>query len=125
MILRMAELTLIEAVTSRQVIDECERNIRAKIPHALPAFHLIVQRCLQVAADPDPAELHPYQGCAHPTDLPMLVSAKQADCAWLVTFNLRDYQPGIPSVTVLEPGDLLMRIRSFLAEMDSEAPSGS
>jgi predicted nucleic acid-binding protein len=119
-ILRMAELTLLEAITSRQVIGECERNIQTKIPRALPAFQMIVHRCLQVVADPDPSELEAYQDRAHPKDLPLLVTAAQAGCAWLVTFNLLDYQPGISSVTVLEPGDLLIRIRSLLADMNSE-----
>jgi hypothetical protein len=122
-ILRMAEITLIDAVTSRQVIKECERNLRNKLPDALPAFQLIVNRCLQVVPDPEPAELDPYQDKAHPKDLPLLVAAAREGCAWLVTFNLQDYQPGMASVNVLEPGDLLVRIRSLLADMDSEAPN--
>lgn len=118
-ILRMAELTLIEAITTHQVISECERNLQEKLPRALPAFHLIVNRCLQVTANPKPDELLAYQDQAHPKDLPMLVAAAQQGCAWLVTFNLRDYQPGIASVTVLEPGDLLLRIRDLLASLGS------
>lgn len=37
-ILRMAELTLIEAIASQQVIVEAERNLAEKLPNALPAF---------------------------------------------------------------------------------------
>jgi predicted nucleic acid-binding protein len=124
-ILRMAELTLIEAITSRQAIAECERNLRNKLPDALPAFQLIVKRCLQIVPDPEPAELDTYQDKAHPKDLPILAAAAREGCAWLATFNLRDYQPGIASVNVLEPGDLLVRIRSLLADMDPEDPSAS
>jgi len=42
-ILRMAELTLIDAITSNQVITEVERNILDKILRALPAFQCYIQ----------------------------------------------------------------------------------
>ena len=56
-ILRMAEITLIEAVTSEQVITEVERNLEAKMPAAKPAFHMLVSRCLRVVPDPTVAEI--------------------------------------------------------------------
>ena len=52
MILRMAEITLIEAVASQQVVEEVLRNLRTKLPAALPAFQLLVSRCLRVVSDP-------------------------------------------------------------------------
>ena len=51
-VLRMAEITLIEAITSQQAVVEAERNLEAKLPAALPAFRLIVSRCLRVTPDP-------------------------------------------------------------------------
>ncbi len=51
-VLRMAEITLIEALTSQQVVVEAERNLIAKLPQALPAFRLIADRCLRVVPDP-------------------------------------------------------------------------
>jgi hypothetical protein len=44
-ILRMAEITLIDAVASQQIVSEAERNLAAKIPEALPAFRLLASRC--------------------------------------------------------------------------------
>jgi hypothetical protein len=41
-VLRMAEITLIDAVTSQQGIGEVERNLTDKLPTVLPAFHMIV-----------------------------------------------------------------------------------
>ena len=118
-VLRMAEITLIEAVTSRQAVVEAERNLEAKLPAAppaaLPAFRLIVSRCLRVAADPTPAELVPHVGRADLADLPLLVTALREGCAWLVTFNVRHYRPGHPQVTILRPGDLMLRVRDLLA----------
>ncbi|HET92263.1 MAG TPA: PIN domain-containing protein [Chloroflexi bacterium] len=117
-ILRLAEITLIEAVTSHQVITEAERNLEEKLPMALPAFRLLVSRCLRVVADPRPEDLGAWAGMADPQDLPILVAAAHEGCPWLVTFNVRHFQPGHPDVTVLRPGDLVLRVRELLAGLE-------
>ena len=60
MLLRMAEITLLEAYASQQVVAEVERNLLAKLPKALPAMHMILARCLKIVPDPQPEELIPY-----------------------------------------------------------------
>jgi hypothetical protein len=140
LVLRMAEITLVEALTSEQVIAEAERNLAEKLPQALPAFRLIASRCLQVVPDPSPADLLPHHGLANPADrptlvanpadrptlvanpadLPVLVAALREGCPWLVTFNLRHYQPGHPDVNVLRPGEFLLRERDRLARLTDE-----
>jgi hypothetical protein len=117
LILRMAELTLIETITSTQVITEAERNLIDKIPKALPAFRLLVSHSLKIVEDPDPALLDSHRGLANPEDLPILVAAVREDCSLLTSFNVRHYQPGHPSVSVLKPGDLVLRIRYLLARL--------
>jgi len=117
LLLRMGELTLIEAITSTQVITEVERNLHDKIPKPLPAFQLLISRSLRIVSDPDPAELAEYVGLANPEDLPILIAAIREECSLLATFNLRHYQPGHPSVVVLKPGDLVLRIRYLLARL--------
>lgn len=119
-VLRMAEITLIQAITSQQAVTEAERSLAIKLPAALPTFRLIVGRCLRVVPDPAPADLTPYAGLADPTDLPLLVAALREGCAWQVTFNLRHYRPGHPQVTVLRPGDLILRVRDRLSALASE-----
>jgi hypothetical protein len=116
-ILRMAEITLIDAVTSQQATTEAERNLAEKLPQALPAFRLIVSRCLQVVPNPQPAELSPHSGLAHPKDLPILVAAMHEACPWLVTFNVRHFQPGHPSVSVLRPGEFILHVRDLLTRL--------
>jgi predicted nucleic acid-binding protein len=111
LILRMAELTLIEAVTSTQVIAEVERSLTEKIPKVLPAFRMLVSRCTKVVDDPDPAELVQHAGLADRDDLPILVAAIGSQCGLLATFNLRHFQPGHSAVTALKPGDLVLRVR--------------
>lgn len=119
-ILRMAEITLIEAVTSEQVIIEATRNLQAKMPAALPAFQLLVSRCLRVVADPTPGEIKTYTKSADPEDLPILITAARESCVYLATYNVRHFQPGVKGVTALKPGDLVQRIRYLLAQMSSE-----
>jgi len=116
LILRLSEITLIEAVASQQVITEVERNLEAKLPAALPAFRLLASRCLQVLPDPRREELAAHQGRADPKDLPILAAALQAGCSWLVTFNVRHFQPGHPDLVVLAPGEFILRLRYLLAE---------
>lgn len=116
-ILRMAEITLIEALTSQQVITEAERNLQAKLPRALPAFQMLVQRCLQIVPAPKQTELAKYDGLADGKDLPILVAALREQCTWLVTFNIRDYRPGHQDVTVCRPGAFLQEVRHVLGRM--------
>ncbi len=119
-VLRMAEITLIEAVSSRQAIVEVERNLDEKLPQALPAFRLLVSRCLRVAPDPRPDDLAPYHGLADPKDLPLLAVAVREKCRWLVTFNVRDFQPGYPDLVVSTPGEFVLCVRDLLAHLALE-----
>jgi predicted nucleic acid-binding protein len=113
----MAEITLIEAITSEQVITEVERNLATKMPTALPTFRLLASRCLEVVATPAIAEREPHIGRADPKDLSILVAALRANCPWLVTFNIRHFQPGHPDVTALPPGAFVQRVRHLLAQL--------
>jgi hypothetical protein len=120
LVLRMAEITLVEALTSEQVIAEAERNLAEKLPQALPAFRLIASRCLRVVPDPSASALQPYRGLADPADLPILVAVLREGCPSLVTFNVRRFQPGHSGVAVLRPGDFLLRVRDRLARLTDE-----
>ena len=120
LILRMAEITLIEAVASQQVVTEAERNLGEKLPQALPAFRLIVSRCLQVVPDPQARDLVAHSGEADAKDLAILVYALRERCPWLVTVNVRHFQPGHPDVSVLRPGEFVLRVRDLLARMPDE-----
>ena len=116
-ILRLAEITLIEAIVSQQVIEECERNLSAKLPGALPAFRMLISRCARIVPAPSKEEIASYSGLANPRDLPVLVAALRNECAYLVTFNLRHYQPGHLKVVVFRPGELVLRVRELLTRL--------
>ena len=115
-VLRMAEITLVEAITCQQVIHEAERNLRDKMPAALPAYQMIVSRCLQVITTPTAYDCLPFNGLADPKDLPILVAAVHVQCPMLVTFNTRHFQPGHSDVMVLRPGEFIRRARYLLSQ---------
>lgn len=119
-LLQMAEITLIDAVTSQQVIVEVERNLVDKQPNAVPKFKQLVQRCLRVVSNPNLDDLQPYVGLADPKDLSILVAAIREQCSWLVTFNVRHFRPGYATVTVLSPGEFIVRVRNALGNLSSE-----
>jgi len=41
-------------------------------------------------------------------------------CPWLVTFNLRHYRPGHPSVHALRPGEFVLHVRDRLAHLGGD-----
>jgi predicted nucleic acid-binding protein len=118
-VLQLAEITLMEALTSEQVITETERNLEAKLPQTLPTFRHLVSRCLRIVPDPQPADLHAHIGLAVAEDLPILVAALREGCPWLVTFNVRHFQPGDPQVSVVRPGELVARVRDNLSHLET------
>jgi len=120
-VLQMAELTLIECVSSEQAVTEAERNLAEKLPHKLPELRLLISRCLRVIADPAPEELLPYVGQADPKDLPILVAALRAGCPYLLTFNIQDYRPQTGTISIQRPGEYLATIRHLLTGLGARS----
>ena len=120
LILRLAEITLIEAFVSDLVIAEVKRNLTTKIPQALPAFQHLVSRCVDIVPNPESDDLTPYKGLADPKDVPILAAAIQEKCSWLVSFNIQHYRPGHPDIIVTNPGDFILRIRDQLSHLSIE-----
>ena len=116
-VLRMAEMTLIDAVVSEQVIIEVERNLAGYLPAALPTFRQLVARCLRIVPDPSAAELAICSGLADPKDAPILAVAVREACPWLVTFNVRHFQPGHPATAIVRPGEFVQHVRALLAHL--------
>jgi len=113
-ILHLSDLTVIECIISQQVKVEAERNLREKMPQALPAFGLLVESAVKLVDDPDENQLVSLQGQAHVEDLPLLAAALLYRCHYLVTFNVRHYRPEGEKIVVLRPGEFLYRIRQQL-----------
>lgn len=117
-VLRLGEITLLDIITSEQVITEVERNLTKKIPKALPAFRLICQRSLSIVENPPQAEISKYNEYADPKDLPILTSALEEACAFLLTFNTRHFHPPSDLISVLRPGEFIKEVRHILTNMN-------
>jgi len=114
-ILQLGEFGLIEIGVPTQAFDEAERNLRAKLPAAMPAFRTLVELSttpLSMASRARATRLA-RAGEADPKDAPILAAALASDCQWLVTFNVRDYRT--ERIKVSEPGAFLEALRAILS----------
>jgi hypothetical protein len=66
---------------------------------------------------PIPDQLAPFDGLADRQDQSILAAAVLNHCPWLVTFNVRHYQPGHSDVTVLPPGEFIRKVRYLLSSL--------
>lgn len=114
-VLHLADLTMIDGITSEQVIIEAGRNLAAKLPDKLPAFKAIVNSALMIVPDPSHADMARYLGHADPKDVSILTAAIMNQCRFLLTFNTRHYEPPEDVIEVLRPGDFLVKLREHLA----------
>jgi len=114
-VLSLSEITLIDAATSELAVDECMRNLEAKVPEAVSTFRLLAERALDIVPAPSVDRVRRLAGYADWKDVPHLTAALEHGCSFLITYNTSDYQPGHPDVEVLRPGVLVQRVRDRLA----------
>lgn len=125
LIVKLSELTLIEGVISEAVRVEAERNLWAKLPHAVPAYRALLKSAkLWEVSLPSAGDLQAYRGQADPKDLVHLAAACLSGCHILATHNTRDYAPPPDVIDVLTPGDLLTRVRRQLAMLAGSSERG-
>ena len=104
-------------VVSKFAVDECRRNLAAKLPSATGDFERLVGRALSIVDTPARQGLLPHTDRADWKDLPHLVAALEQDCAYLTTYNVDDYEPGHPEIEVFRPGGLVRRVRRRLSSL--------
>ena len=104
----------LEAVASRLVLREAERNLRRKRPPKdLKAFHRFLKRAkLHVIPTPPETAWKLYEGIIHPKDVPVLAAAVASKAAYLITLDRRHFltktvMENVPEMTILTPGDFL------------------
>lgn len=116
-LLKMSELTLIECLTSSYPILEAERNLQAKLPGDVATFRLIVGIALTVIPPPSASAVRTLTGQAHAKDLPVLAAALACGADFLATFNTRHFRPRSAPPIIVQPGEVLTRIRASLARV--------
>jgi predicted nucleic acid-binding protein len=82
-----------EAVVSRLVLLEAERNIRNKLsPSVLTRYHRMLEATpFHVVPGPVADKLHPYRALINEKDLPILGAAITSGASFLVTLDRKDF----------------------------------
>jgi hypothetical protein len=114
----LSEITLVEAITSDLVIEECRRNVPqtfARSEEVLETFGRIVDRAITVVDRPSRDVVLSYRSYAAWSDVPHLASASEHACEYLVTYNLSDYDASPLDFDVAEPGTVVRLVRTKLA----------
>ena len=119
-ILALAEGELITLVIAEEVLVEAERNLRDRLPRALPEYRRFLAACpLQRAAMPSAAEVAAAKEFTHPKDAPILAAAMSFEVDYLVTLNRKHFldDPEVARKSGLcigTPGDFLVWFRKWL-----------
>jgi len=117
LLLKLAELGILEGLTTRLAQAEAERNLQAKLPQALPAFRALIREAVEVVDNPSLSMCAALSAQAEVEDVPHLAAAIARGCHYLVTFNARHYWPEVETLEVIHPGELLQRIRLRIADL--------
>lgn len=117
-VLTMAEIGLFKLLVSRQVLDECERNLRKKLPAALSVFaELLAAINLEIVPNPSPEESARWEGIIEAKDAPILAAAVRAAPDRLLTLNPKDFTPEVAvqsGLVIQTPDDFVQEIRAII-----------
>lgn len=117
-VLVMAEIDLYTLVVSRQVLDETERNLRKKLPRALPVFvELMTHLNLEIIPDPEPSECARWEAIIEAKDAPILAAAILAGVDRLVTLNTKDFTTDVAEqigLLIQTPAELIHEVRAIV-----------
>ena len=119
-VLTMAEIGLFKLLVSRQVLDECERNLRKKLPSALPTFtELLAAIGPEILPDPPPDETIRWEALIEAKDTPILAAAVLANPDRFLTLNTKDFTPEVADqsgLIIQKPGDFVQEIREIVEQ---------
>lgn len=117
-LLQLGESETIILTVNEYVIIECERSFARKSPRNLPLLQLAIKKSrLQIFENPSLEEVKAnLYLISDPGDVPILLSAMQADADFLVTHNRRHFldDPQVGEKTGLligTPGDAIAWLR--------------
>ena len=117
-VLMLAEVGLFRLVVCRQVLDEAERNLRQKLPRALPIFtEIMAVLNLEILPDPPLTAYARWLNAIEVKDAPILEAAVASGVDRLITLNTKDFTPAVAAKTGLmiqTPGQFINDIRYLI-----------
>jgi predicted nucleic acid-binding protein len=119
-VLRLADIGLIQLYVSKTVIDEAERNIRHKLPTAMPEFvQLLADVRPHILPDPPSTESAKWEKYIETKDAPILAAAVLSPALRLLTLNTKDFTPAVAQASGLiiqTPGEFIQNIRTLIQQ---------
>ncbi len=117
-VLKMAEVGLFQIVVSEQVLDEAERNLRKKLPRALPNFAAQLARLrLEILPDPAVELVRPWMDIIEAQDAPILCTAVGSSVDRFITLNTKDFTPNVAEqsgLTIQTPAEFVEEVRRLV-----------
>lgn len=117
-LMMLAAAGVIRMVVSRQVLDEVERNLRLKLPQALPIMAEMLSHIVpEVVDDPPPEASAHWHEHIEAKDAPILEAALSAQVDYLVTLNSKDFTPQLATLSglsIVSPAEFIERIREII-----------
>ncbi len=118
-VLRLCEAHVVQAVLSRQVLVETDRNLADKLPTLLPDYRAFLKHLApRIAADPPRASVERAKELIHHNDAPILAAALLAHVDYLVTWNTRHFQKkavrDAAPFPIVTPGEFLEAFRQAI-----------
>jgi predicted nucleic acid-binding protein len=117
-LLQLAGLGIVDGRISPEVRFEAERNVRAKLPGALPALRVLLREALTEGESASDDQLAAVAGWADPKDRAILAAALAQGCRFLVTLNERDFWPPPDRITIVRPATLVGSIRVLVSGLE-------
>jgi predicted nucleic acid-binding protein len=106
-------LSFITGITGRYNIMEIERNLKAKLPAAVPVYkEYFAKLNLHIIPVPELEEVKKYGGATAAKDVPVLVSAIKGKADYLITGDKKDFGKlkGDYPFVITGPSDFLENI---------------
>ncbi len=117
-VLTMAEIGLFKLVVSEQVLEECDRNLRKKLPAALPIFtQLIAIINPEIRPDPSLEESSQWAAIIEAKDTPILAATVRANIDRFLSLNTKDFtaEVAIQSGLIIQtPAEFVREIREIV-----------
>lgn len=115
-VLKLADLTLLEVITARHAFHEALRNLHGHSAAGAAELLDLAGHSLQIISDPKPSMLVSVQDQANPKDVINLAAAQEGGAPLLITFNTRDYFVRTAPVRIMAPGQFIEAMRVIMAE---------
>ncbi|MBD1929169.1 PIN domain-containing protein [Trichocoleus sp. FACHB-90] len=117
-VLTMAEIGLFKLVISQQVLDECYRNVRKKLPAAQPIFaQLLAAIDPEIRPNPPLEESARWTAIIEAKDAPILAAAVLANVDRLLSLNTKDFTQEVAvhsGLIIQTPADFIREIRAIV-----------